>query len=103
MNLAEDGCPASLLKLLKYLNHHYILVNSVNNTQEYHRLKIQELMEMISKIYKANDYSLYTNEIFNKAKAIEGKILAEKEDIKKKRKWQNLKPNLKKMQNDSNK
>ena len=91
MNLAEDRCPASLLKLLKNLNYRYILVDSTNNTQEYHHLKIQELMEMINKIYKANDYSLYTNELFNKAKAIEEKILAEKEDIKKKKKMAEFK------------
>ena len=91
MNLAEDRCPASLSKLLKNLNNRYILVDSTNKTQEYHRSKIQELMEMINKIYKANDYSLYTNELFNKAKDIEEKILAEKEDIKKKKKMAEFK------------
>lgn len=85
-NLSADRCPASLTKLLKNLEHRYILIDSSNESEEYHRLKIQELMEMINKIYKQNGYKLYTNELFNKAKDIEEKILDEKEKLKKKQK-----------------
>ena len=84
-NLSADRCPASLSKLLKNLEHRYILIDSTSESEEYHCLKTQELMEMMNKIYKKNK-KLYTNELFTKAKVLEEKILKEKEELKKKQK-----------------
>ena len=89
-NLSADRCPASLSKLLKNLEHRYILLDSTSESEEYHRLKIKELMEMINKIYKKNK-KLYTNELFTKAKVLEEKILNEKEELKKKQKMASFK------------
>lgn len=90
-NLSEERCPAPLLKLIKNLDHRYILIDSTNKTEEYHHLKVQELMDMVNSIYKKNNYKLYTNELFNKAKDIEEKILADKEKLKKKQKMAEFK------------
>lgn len=90
-NLSAERCPAPLLKLLKNLDNRYILVDSNDKTEEYHRLKVQEIMGMIDKIYKDNDNKLYTNELFNKAKHMEEKILAENVKIKKKQKMAEFK------------
>ena len=85
-NLSADRCPASLSKLLKNLEHRYILFDSTNKNEEYHRLKVKEVMEMISKIYKKNGNKMYTNELFNKAKDLVEEILNEKEQLRKKQK-----------------
>ena len=90
-NLSAQRCPAPLLKLLKSLDNRYILVDSNDKTEEYYRLKVQEIIRMINKIYKENDNKLYTNELFNKAKHLEEKILADKEKIKKKQKMAEFK------------
>ena len=87
-NLSAERCPAPLLKLLKNLDNRYILVDSSDKTEEYHHLKVEEIIRMVNKIYKKNDNKLYTNELFNKAKHIEEKILADKEKIKKKQKME---------------
>ena len=85
-NLSAERCPAPLLKLLQSLDNRYILVDSTNKTEQYHRLKVQEILGMINKIYKINDNKVYTNEFFNKAKHLEEKILADREKVKKKQK-----------------
>ena len=90
-NLSAKRCPAALLELLKRLDNRYVLLDSNDKTEEYHRLKVQEIMEMINSIYKKNDGKKYTNELFNKAKDLEEKILADKEEIKKKQKMAEFK------------
>ena len=90
-NLSAERCPTPLLNLLKNLDNRYVLVDSTNKTEEYHRLKIQQIMQMINDIYRKNNYKLYTNELFNKAKQLEEKILAEKKEVEKKKKMAEFK------------
>ncbi|XP_065897538.1 uncharacterized protein [Dysidea avara] len=89
-NLALDRCPEALKDLMKRIKHRYILVDSTNNTEEYHRAKVQEIVEMVDVIYLDNDRKLYTNELFNKAKEIAEKYAAQKKEILGKKKMAEL-------------
>lgn len=69
-NLASQRCPKSLHDLLKCTGNRYILVESIEpseNQKAYYHQKVRELLHMIYKIYDLNDHKLYTNELFVKA------------------------------------
>ena len=69
-NLATKRCPKSLHDLLECVGNRYILVESVEQTENpkaYYQQKVRELLHMIYKIYDLNDHKLYTNELFVKA------------------------------------
>ena len=90
-NLAAERCPAVLKDLMKQVKDRYVLVDSTNNTVEYHRAKVQEILEMIETVHIENDRRLYTNELFIKAKETQEKIIAEKIAILKKKKMAEFK------------
>ena len=69
-NLASKRCPKSLHDLLECVGNRYILVESVEHTENqtaYYQQKVRELLHMIYKIYDLNGHKLYTNELFVKA------------------------------------
>lgn len=69
-NLASPRCPKSLHNLLECVGNRYILVESVEqseNQRAYYQQKVRDLLHMIYKIYDLNDHKLYTNELFVKA------------------------------------
>ena len=69
-NLASKRCPKSLHNLLECVGNRYILVESIEhseNQKAYYQQKVRDLLHMIYKIYDLNDHKLYTNELFVKA------------------------------------
>jgi len=76
-NLSEERCPQLLLNLLKTINHRYLLVESINVTDDpkaYYSYKATELLQMIQVIHQSNNRKLYTNEIFIKAKEMVDRV-----------------------------
>ena len=85
-NFTESRCPESLKVLMQKVNNRYILVESIkpsDNPEEYYQRKTKELETMITNIYEANGFQLYTNELFLSAKATLDKALKEKNEVAK--------------------
>ena len=80
-NFEESRCPKSLKDLMQKVKNHYILVETIkpsSDPEDYYQKKTKELEKMISSIYKANGFQVYTNELFNSAKAVLDKLMKEK-------------------------
>lgn len=85
-NFTESRCPESLKVLMQKVNNRYILVESIkpsDNPEDYYQRKTKELETMISSIYEANGFQLYTNELFISAKATLDKAMREKNEAAK--------------------
>ena len=80
-NFEELRCPESLKDLMQKVKNRYILVESIkpsSDPEDYYQKKTKELEKMISSIYEANGFQVYTNELFNSAKAVLDKLMKEK-------------------------
>ena len=85
-NFTKSRCPESLKDLMQKVNNRYILVESIkpsDNPEEYYQRKTKEIETMISSIYEANGFQLYTNELFISAKATLDKAMKEKNEAAK--------------------
>ena len=81
-NLASKRCPKSLHDLLECVGNRFILVESVEQTENqraYCQQKVRELLHMIYKIYDLNGHKLYTNELFVKASKLVEQARQQKE------------------------
>lgn len=80
-NFEESRCPESLKDLMKKVKNRYILVESIKpsgDPEDYYQKKTKELEIMLSGIYEANGFQVYTNELFNRTKAVLDKLMKEK-------------------------
>ena len=84
-NFKESRCPESLKDLMQKVNNRYILVESIkpsDDPENYYQRKTKEIETMMISIYEANGFQLYTNELFNKAKAVLDKLMKETGEAK---------------------
>jgi len=103
-NLSEERCPQLLLDLLKTINNRYLLVESINITDDpkaYYSYKTTELLQIINVIYQSNNRKLYTNEIFIKAKEVVDRVEKEHRSLPPKMQTEPLLLNAVKIEEDS--
>ena len=107
-NLSEERCPQLLLDLLKTINYRFLLVESINVTDDhgaYYSCKVTELLQMIEVIHQSNNRKLYTNEIFIKAKEMADRVDKEHHSLPlkmQKGSQENMPINTKKTEEQSN-